>query len=764
MSGVMVFPWGGQKPYTDFTLHPYFYIPWNKDLPEGTTSNFVKYKATDGETIKKVVCKKAWDVPEIRGDIHYEAKTQFADRYWIDKVKHVNPVKPIVANIDIEAGSEGGSLSQHIIETAPNPILVIGCEINGVVYQLYWHRSIKQTEEIRIKGRVMIGYATEQQMLQQFVTLVNKMKVDIIAGFNALHYDIPYLLKRYEVLGISANRMSPMGFAGITKSKQCMIKGIAKFDYLLGYKRLSRREYTRNRLGDVLERELGITKYEGIDASQMTRAWNRDHLEVIQYNYEDVVKMVQLDKHMGILDAHITFHEVFRCNLEDTLHSGKMVMMHICSEIPELIYPSYNTPKVDIRGAEPKPPKVGLHEYVLFEDLTSAYPMSMISANMSPETLVTGDTDKEVINVGGTRFLSHQVVKGAYPKYIEKMFDMKEEWGRKRGEFEYKSVEWKKANWIREAYKVGINTVYGDCADPHSKLYNPAIANAVTHIVRGVADFAAHEINRLGHERVFGHTDSVGFKTKYTSIENLVKVGKEVEDHLNETFPHHLRQYNIPYDEAKMSIVFEKIARRGIFSGKTRYAISIIWIEGKEMKEPYVEVKGFDAIRSDSSPLARRLQEDMLKKILDGEERRQIEPAFVKEMAKIEKGEYGVTEVGVPATIKMHLSEYAYNNYRRKAVEWSNKHLKTSFSLGSKPFFIKANVPSIYGDVSYIALDDDTKLPDWVRIDWKEMKNITKRKLGYVYQCMGWDINALDGQKTLADFCDGSASQKEAFS
>jgi len=751
-SGVIVFPWGRQKPYSDFTLHPYFYIPWDQELPNGTTSDYKEYKATDGEIVKKVICKRAWDIPELRGKLHYEAKTQFADRYWIDRIKEVKPVKPIVANIDIEAASYGERLSSYIIETAPNPILVIGCEIDGTVYQLYWHRSIKQTEEIRIKNRVMIGYSTEQQMLQQFATLIHMHQVDVMAGFNSLYYDIPYLLKRYEVLGISANRMSPMGFAGITKSGKCVIKGVAKFDYLLGYKRLSRREYTRNRLADVLERELGITKYEGVDASQMAKAWEHNHLEVIQYNYEDVTKMVQLDKHMGILDAHITFHEVFRCNLEDTLHSGKMVMMHICSEIPELIYPSYDIIKSEVKGAEPRPPKVGLHEYVLFEDLTSAYPMSMISANMSPETLVTGDPDGDVINVGGTRFLLHQDAKGKYPMYIEKMFAKKEEWGKKRGEFKYKSVEWKKANWIREAYKVGINTVYGDCADPHSKLYNPAIANAVTYIVRGVAEFAAHEINKLGHERVFGHTDSVGFKTKFTNVNDLVRVGNEVELHLNSTFPQHLRQYNIPYEEAKMSIVFEKIARRGIFSGKTRYAISVVWIEGKVLEEPYVEVKGFDAIRSDSSPLARRLQENMLKQILDGENRKQLEPYYVKELSKIENGEYPVTEVGVPATIKMNLVEYDPSNYRRKAIEWSNEHLKTTFGLGSKPFFIKAKVPSMYGDVSYIAVDDDTKLPAWVRIDWKEMKNITKRKLSYVYQCMGWDINALDGQKTLADY------------
>jgi DNA polymerase elongation subunit (family B) len=769
-SGIVVFPWGG-KSYEVWDFHPYFYLPVDVPTPQGCKEGGV-YTAKDGVKVKKVECKMAQDIGKLRGDRHYEAKTPFTTRYWIDRIEEGFEEKadPLVCGLDIEVASNNTPITNKYMMDAPEPIIIIGFQFNhsSKVVQFCFHSSIKEAQKFNTAGRIEYWYPTETEMLNAWIKYIAKFGPDVIAGFNLLGYDIVYIIRRCNTLNIDISPISPMksvsvnvDFNGNPKAK---IKGVALFDYRAGYLRLKRRKYIKNSLNDILERELGLAKYDGLNAAYLARAWARNPDEVLEYNYHDVDKMMLLDRELSILSSHVTFHRIFGCNLEDTLYSGKMVETAMSRAMPQFIYPSHDSEHGKVKGAEPRPPVVGLHENVIFEDLTSAYPFSMMSGNMSVETLVNEDGSNlpegvsldDCIDIGGTCFMPHHVRKGAYVTFLEDIFQKKDEWGKKRDKEKYKSKEWKVANAIREAYKVAINTVYGDVADKHCKFYDVRIANAVTHITRGVIDFCGHEVNKLGYQWVFGHTDSVGFVTKYNSLKKLIEVGNEVKEHLNSKFPLHLRQYNIPYEHAKMNIDFEKVARNGIFSGKTRYAIKLWWIDGTTFDEDdpsALEVKGFDAIRSDSSTLARNLQKELILDLLNYKPKRELDLKYSTELKKVEKGQYPLTEIGVPAEIKKPLHAYPESYYRAVAAMWSNENLNTNFKEGTKPFYVKVKkVASKYPPANYIAVDEDTSLPDGVVVDYKAMRDATMKKLEFLYSSMGWDINGLIGQRSLADF------------
>lgn len=716
--------------------------------------------AVDGRKVKKVMVNHAKEIPDIRGEDHYEAATSYSRRYWIDRIKEVPDVDYNAMCIDIESASDGEKLTRYSIKQAQIPILVIGVRMGDTVVQFCWNADTNLS--IKTKRREVKCYRTEETMLTSFFNWIAKVRPDIIYGFNNLGYDIPYILYRANVLGIKPHKISPIGYAGVGKNGDCRIKGVALFDLMKGYLRLARRQYTRNTLNDVLERELGIAKYKGLDVRYLKKAWESDPYEVLEYNFIDVDHTFLLEQEMGIMATHVAFHQVFRCNLEDTLHSGGMVEDHMCSEMPQFIYPSSknNIKYGTIKGAEPRAPKVGLHKNIVMVDLTSAYPFSMISCNMSPETIIRHPEDcsdeylATCINVNGVYFKSHDEQLGAYVSYLMKMFAEKDKWSKVRSQCKYKSREWKLANWRREAYKVGINTVYGNTGYDKCKMYNVDIANSVTFVIRGVIYTCEHEVNKLGHDKIFGHTDSVGFVAQTSDLKELIAIGEAAKKHLNELFPMHLRRYNVPYERAQMYVDFEKIAWNGIFSGKTRYAVNLRWIDGKEIPEddPYIEIKGFEAIRSDSSKLARRLQESLIKDILNGKTKREIDAKYSVEISKVRDKQYPLEEIGVPAEFKKEFSLYPKSYYRVTAAEWSNKYLNTSFGIGDKPFFIPISTNGEHENATTAAVDEDTVIPEWLTVDYKKMAKQTVAKLGFLYSAMGWDPISLSGQKSLFDF------------
>ena len=80
-----------------------------------------------------------------------------------------------------------------------------------------------------------------------------------------------------------------------------------------------------------------------------------------------------------------------------------------------------------------------------------------------------------------------------------------------------------------------------------------------------------------------------------------------------------------------MVLEFEKIYSFALFTGvKKRYATFIIYKDGKELKEPEFEVKGFESKRSDSPQIIRDFQKSIFIKILLSPNRKEIK-IMVKE-------------------------------------------------------------------------------------------------------------------------------------
>ncbi|MDD3007202.1 MAG: DNA polymerase domain-containing protein, partial [Candidatus Pacebacteria bacterium] len=769
-SGVMIFPWGGKKPIKDFSLIPYFYAP----------SKTSKIKAVDGRTVSKILCKAAGDVREKRGEIHYDAKTPYVSRYWIDCIQNVETTIPIRMYLDIETASDGGMINNDSIRAAKEPVIIIGIydSISRRVIQFCNHPELIS---FKTRHRELRVFKTEKEMFRNFTQYVAEIRPDIWIGFNssggfeiggrrASGYDNPYIINRAGKIGVNIEDLSPLHQVRVNNWDEAKIVGVAQFDLLGGYLHLERRSYDSNTLDDVLEREMKVHKYKrkGFSSAYLKQAWEQDPDEVLEYNYWDVKRMVDWDEAKGITNAHIEFHKVFGCNLADTLYAGKSMEHYMRRKMPEFIFPSFKPENVGLLlGAAPRDPEKGLHEDVLFIDLTSAYPMSMMSGNMSFETILP-EEKKGCININGVCFMQHDEKKGRFVQVIEELFQKKAECGELRSQYLYKSPEWKIMDNQRNAYKVGINTVYGHTGLVTSPFFNLDIANSVTYMTRGVIDAVEYEIKNMGYHRVFGHTDSVGFTTNAESLDEMIDIGNEAVKKLNDFFPMHFRKYNIKEEHAHMAVDFEKIAKRGIFAKKTRYALKLAWADGKKMDdsdESSMEIKGFDAIKSDSPRFSRGLQKELIYDALNGVPFRTIRSKFSKKLKQIENGEIPLMDVAIPSSLNKELKNYEPGYPRRVAAEWSNDFLGTGFAAGSKPFVLDTSIRkgflgstvngNILRDTKYVAIDENTQLPPWIIVDYASMAKKAKKKLSYIFEPMGWRMDTLDGQKSLADFLSG---------
>lgn len=160
------------------------------------------------------------------------------------------------------------------------------------------------------------------------------------------------------------------------------------------------------------------------------------------------------------------------------------------------------------------------------------------------------------------------------------------------------------------------------------------------------------------------------------------------------------------------------------------------------------KIAGFQLKRSDTQPLARRLQETVINYILDGAKAPEVIEWYNKEKNGALNGAYDI-ELGIPRKFVKDLDEYE-NNYAIEGAVYSNEHLNKFFGAGDKAvIFIIRNVNN-YPPTDSIALDYDEEVPDGFSIDRKRHWNRVEKALLPLLN----DANLLQREKqtSLGDF------------
>ena len=233
--------------------------------------------------------------------------------------------------------------------------------------------------------------------------------------------------------------------------------------------------------------------------------------------------------------------------------------------------------------------------------------------------------------------------KGVIPEILQK-------WFQERKDMRKKAAEARKAgmmdayhfyNQRQQVWKILLNSMYGVLGLPVFRFYDVDNAEAVTKTGVSIIKTTAKAINQyyqtaLGESSgdwvIYTDTDScfvdaipiikkrfpqIDFKDEKAMTDAIMSVTTEVQSYVN-TFYNIMAKRFFNLDTHAFDAKQEVISKTSFWLAKKRYAQWIIHKEGQLLKEPELEVKGIDVVRTSFPAAFRKFMERFLKMMLSG--------------------------------------------------------------------------------------------------------------------------------------------------
>jgi DNA polymerase I len=714
-------------------FRPYFYAPtanltgeFDHDRITGSEEvgeNGDAYKSIRGEELTKIFGQTPRDVGQIRDRFdHYEADILFPNRFLIDKdigsgvrvperrasdgalvVPHeeVTPTEmeadTRVCTFDIEVDDRSGfpedgeetiiCLSSHDSRTDEYAVWLYEVSEGIGPDELDRYEGIEEDIDATVHR-----FSSEEAMLATFLDYIEETDPDVLTGWNFADFDAPYLIDRLEELGgadceshdLDPDRLSRVNEVWRSDWQGPNVKGRVVFDLLYAYQRTQFSELDSYRLDAVGEVELGVGKERY--AGSIGDLWEENPERLLEYNLRDVELCVEIDRQQDVIPFWQEVASFVGCKLEDATTPGDAVDMYVLHEAHgKFALPSKGQQESeDYEGGAVFDPITGVREMVAVLDLKSLYPMCMVTTNASPETKVDPEQyDGETYRApNGTHF--RKKPDGIIREMVDELLAERDEKKARRADHSPGSGAYERFDRQQTAVKVIMNSLYGVLGWERFRLYDREMGAAVTATGREVIEYTEDAANELDYQVAYGDTDSVmlelgGEVTKESAIEQA----DTIEEHINDSYDAFASE-QLGADEHRFEIEFEKLYRRFFQAGKKkRYAGHIVWKEGKDVDD--VDITGFEYKRSDIAPITKRVQHEVIDRIVHGEDLAEVKSYVRGVIEQFEDGEVNVEQVGVPGGIGKRLGNYDTDTAQVRGAKYANLLLGTNFQRGSKP-------------------------------------------------------------------------------
>ena len=243
-------------------------------------------------------------------------------------------------------------------------------------------------------------FEREEDMLNTFLDLIED--ADILSGWNSEGFDVPYTVmrvnkqlskddtRRFCLWGQFPKQRTFERFGA--ENLTFDIIGRVHMDYMQLYRKYTYEERHSYSLDAIGEYEVGESKvaYEGT----LDQLYNRDFPKFIDYNRQDVMLLVKLDKKLRFLDLANELAHDNTVLLPTTMGAVAVTEQAIINEAHQrgMIVPNRRSREdqgeTQAAGAYVAYPKRGMHEYIGAIDLNSLYPSTIRALNMGPETII----------------------------------------------------------------------------------------------------------------------------------------------------------------------------------------------------------------------------------------------------------------------------------------------------------------------------------------------------------------------------------------
>ncbi len=608
----------------------------------------------DGETIPllQIFFRYPFDVPELRDDIRqvadiYEYDIPFIRRYLIDSGI------PLLVPVHLETEERSGKeflTAVSALDTAEPPLAAISLDIEtycrgGSMPTAKDDPIIMISTADGTDGRVFswkacegaCSYADEKAMLEGFFTYLDECKAHIVMTYNGDNFDLPYIKKRCEVLGVSHPFATHMRIKNRGQSNSAEIPGIIHMDlYPIVRKNINLQRYT---LEVVYKEYLGKDKSD-IEGSKIWTYWEDEALlpTLATYSKEDAVATYEIGEQLLPLSyelAKIVNQKLFDVGRASSSALVEWLLMGRCVAAGELIPNAPSSSDLKQRfgdtyeGAYVVEPVKGVHDHIFYFDFRSLYPSIIISHNVDTKT-IDCECCRENVSPTGHWFCTS--IKGFIPPILEEL--LSERYRIKK--------EMKAASGLRKqslfgqqwALKILANSFYGYLGYPRSRWYSMESAESITAWGRQYINRVIGDAQKEGYLVVYGDTDSLFVSSEKKDEDKARAFLKRVNESLPKT----------------MELEMEGYFRRGVFVTKKKYAL----ID----EEGTITTKGLEVVRRDWTGIAKKTQQRVLEKILhDGDVQGAID--LVQKVTKdIKDNNVPIKDLVIDTQLTMGLSQY----------------------------------------------------------------------------------------------------------
>lgn len=290
---------------------------------------------------------------------------------------------------------------------------------------------------------------------------------------------------------------------------------------------------------------------------------------------------------------------------------------------------------VQYKGGYVKEPEAGIHKNILVFDFRSLLPSIIITHNISPETLKCSHKECRKNKVPDFDIWFCLKKKGKIPESLEKMIEKRKE--AKKLIKKLKGKEREKMIKRERQLKLAANIQYGMFGFKKSSHYSIECAKSIASFGRYYIKSAISFAGKQGLKVIYSDTDSLFAIGKTNN-------GNKFLEKFNKTMP------------GMIKLEYEGKYKKGLFVSKktgegTKKKYALLDEKGK------LVVKGFEFVRGDWCLLAKKMQEKVLKLILNDKKKEAV--SFVKKViSDLQKRKMKKEELVINIQLTKPLEEY----------------------------------------------------------------------------------------------------------
>ena len=457
-------------------------------------------------------------------------------------------------------------------------------------------------------------FADEKSLLTGFFEWFQHKDPDLILGWNVVSFDLEFLENKCQAVGIAldlgrggerATVLRPQGPSGTHVARipgRVVLDGI---DTL----RAAFWSFESFELETVAQALLGRGKSIAKNTdkvAEISRLFAEDKKQLVEYNLEDCRLVTEIFAATRLLDFAVRRSELTGLGMD---RFGGAVAAFDNLYLPRLHRRGRVAPDRDDVMQGPGSPggyvmdsKPGLYDNVLLLDFKSLYPSIIRTFKVDPYAMFDPGDDPVPGYLEAT-FARHGAI---LPELIEQLWRAREE-AKKHNDAP-----------LSQAVKILMNSFYGVLAAEGCRFYDSRLASSITRRGHEIIQQSRDHLEEKGHSVIYGDTDSL-FLLLGAGVEEprALELGASLAESLNGWWHKRLRDelalesfLEVEFETHYLRFLMPTV--RGERTGsKKRYAGLIR--AGKDGHD--VVFKGLESVRTDWTPLARRFQRELYRRV-----------------------------------------------------------------------------------------------------------------------------------------------------